>query len=257
MSSSSVIDWSKTVAAIWRARQQHLRAVTRIDGIELDQLLGIERQKKLIVENTERFIAGLPANNALLWGSRGTGKSSIIKALLNAYADKGLRVIQIDKDDLLDLPEIVDELFEQPYHFIVFCDDLSFEEGDATYKALKSILEGSIELPPDNVLIYATSNRRHLMPEYMSDNEGTKVVETELHFADVVEEKISLSDRFGLWLSFYSINQDQYIEIVDQLFGQVENRQAMHAQAKRFATGKGGRSGRTAQQFFKAYSGKF
>lgn len=251
------INWKKSVAAIWRARSQRLRPVTRLDSIALDDLLGIERQKSMLVENTERFLARQPANNALLWGSRGTGKSSIIKALLNKYADAGLRVVQIDKEDLLDLPEIVDELINEPYRFVVFCDDLSFDEGDATYKALKSILEGSIELPPENVLIYATSNRRHLMPEYMQDNVHSKVVETEIHFAEAIEEKISLSDRFGLWLSFYSINQDQYLEIVDQLFAGVSDRRALHAEAIRFATSKGGRSGRAAQQFFKAYSGKF
>jgi len=176
---------------------------------------------------------------------------------LNAFAVKGLRVIQIDKEDLLDLPEIVDSLIEQPYRFVVFCDDLSFDEGDATYKALKSILEGSIELPPENVLIYATSNRRHLMPEYIQDNVQSKVVGTEIHFAEAVEEKISLSDRFGLWLSFYAINQDQYLEIVDQLFGPVANKAALHTEAIRFATSKGGRSGRAAQQFYKAFSELF
>jgi len=253
----SSIDWSLTHAALWRARQGYLRPASRLDQITLGDLLGIERQKRLLIDNTERFLQGLPANNALLWGARGTGKSSIVKALLNAYVDQGLRVVQIDKEDLRDLPEIVDELIDQPYRFIVFCDDLSFDEGDATYKALKSILEGSIELPPENVLIYATSNRRHLMPEYMSDNEGSKVVGTEIHHAEAIEEKISLSDRFGLWLSFYAINQDQYLEIVDQLFGEVENRRALHAEAIRFATSKGGRSGRAAQQFYKSYSGKF
>lgn len=251
------INWKKSAAAIWRARGQRLRPVTRLDSVALHELLGIERQKSMLVENTERFLSGQPANNALLWGSRGTGKSSIIKALLNAYVDQGLRVIQIDKEDLLDLPEIVDELINEPYRFLVFCDDLSFDEGDVTYKALKSILEGSIELPPENVLIYATSNRRHLMPEYMHDNAQSKVVETEIHFAEAIEEKISLSDRFGLWLSFYAINQDQYLEIVDQLFGNVSGQRALHAEAIRFATSKGGRSGRAAQQFYKAFSGKF
>ena len=168
-----------------------------------------------------------------------------------------MRVVQIDKEDLRDLPEIVDELINEPYRFIVFCDDLSFDEGDGTYKALKSILEGSIELPPENVLIYATSNRRHLMPEYVGDNQQSHVVDTEIHHAEAIEEKISLSDRFGLWLSFYAINQEQYLEIVDQLFGSVSNQSAMHTEAIRFATSKGGRSGRAAQQFYKAYSGKF
>lgn len=250
------IDWSETLAAIWRSRRQTLRPVKRLDSIGLENLLGVERQKTLVVENTERFLRGEPANNTLLWGARGTGKSSLVKALLNTYAEQGLRVVQIDKEDLIDLPEIVDELREQPYHFIVFCDDLSFEDGDGTYKALKSILEGSIELPPENILIYATSNRRHLMPEYMSDNAGSKVVGTEIHHAEAIEEKVSLSDRFGLWLSFYAINQDQYLDIVDQLFSNVKDRQALHSEAIRFATSKGGRSGRAAQQFYKAFIGK-
>jgi hypothetical protein len=250
------IDWSETLAAIWRSRRQTLRPVKRLDSIGLENLLGVERQKTQVVENTERFIRGEPANNTLLWGARGTGKSSLVKALLNTYAEQGLRVVQIDKEDLIDLPEIVDELREQPYHFIVFCDDLSFEDGDGTYKALKSILEGSIELPPENILIYATSNRRHLMPEYMSDNTGSKVVGTEIHHAEAIEEKVSLSDRFGLWLSFYAINQDQYLDIVDQLFSNVKDRQALHSEAIRFATSKGGRSGRAAQQFYKAFVGK-
>jgi len=254
---TSAIDWQQIPAAIWRPRSAALRPVTRLDKVSLKDLLGIERQKKLIVENTERFLEGLPANNALLWGARGTGKSSIVKALLNQYFDQGLRVIQIDKEDLRDLTEIVDDLREQVQKFIVFCDDLSFDEGDGTYKALKSVLEGSIEVPPENVLIYATSNRRHLMPEYMSDNEQSKVVDTEIHHAEAIEEKVSLSDRFGLWLSFYAINQDQYFEIVDLLFGEVADQKALHAEAVRFALSKGGRSGRAAQQFFKSYSGKF
>ena len=250
------LDWSVTHAAIWRSRQQYLRPVMRLDAIRLDDLLGIERQKAMLVDNTERFLNGLPANNALLWGARGSGKSSVIKALLNEYASSGLRVVQVDKEDLRDLPEIVDALIEAPFRFVVFCDDLSFDEGDGTYKALKSILEGSIELPPENVLIYATSNRRHLMPEYMQDNLRSKVVDTEIHLAEAIEEKISLSDRFGLWLSFYAINQPQYLKIVDQLFGETKDVNALHAEAIRFATSKGGRSGRAAQQFYKAYSGK-
>ena len=251
------IDWNEVPAGIWRAKSGQLRAVTSLDSIKLDQLLGIERQKRLICENTEHFLEGKPANNALLWGARGTGKSSIIKALLNAYSSSGLRVIQIDKEDLRDLTEIVDSIRELPQKFIVFCDDLSFDEGDGTYKALKSVLEGSIELPPDNVLIYATSNRRHLMPEYMEDNEASKVVCTEIHHAEAIEEKISLSDRFGLWLSFYAIDQNQFLEMVDQYFPKAENRPALHAEAIRFALAKGGRSGRAAQQFYRAYSSKF
>jgi len=255
--SSSVIDWNKTPAAIWRVHAGALRAVTQLDPITLDDLLGIDRQKEAIVVNTQRFLDGMPANNALLWGARGTGKSSVIKALLNHFFDQGLRVIQVDKEDLRDLTEIVDGIRTLDQKFIVFCDDLSFDEGDGTYKALKSVLEGSIELPPENVLIYATSNRRHLMPEYMKDNETSKVVGTEIHHAEAIEEKISLSDRFGLWLSFYAINQDQYLEMVDQLFCDVQDRQTLHTHAIRFALSKGGRSGRAAQQFFKAYSGTF
>lgn len=254
---SGEIDWSRVPAAIWRAKSGRLRAVHRLDSIGLQDLLGVDRQKKLVCENTERFLQGLPANNALLWGARGTGKSSVIKALLNAYFDQGLRVIQIDKEDLIDLPEIVDDIRELPQKFIVFCDDLSFDEGDSTYKALKSVLEGSIELPPENVLIYATSNRRHLMPEYMEDNEQSHVVGTEIHHAEAIEEKISLSDRFGLWLSFYAITQDEYLAIVDQLFPQTKDRQPLHAEAVRFALSKGGRSGRAAQQFYRMYSQQF
>lgn len=254
---SEQIDWHKIPAAIWRASRAQLRPVTRLDPVDLDELLGIERQKQMICENTERFLSGKPANNTLLWGARGTGKSSIVKALLNRYFERGLRVIQIDKEDLRDLSDIVDSIRDLPQKFVVFCDDLSFDEGDGTYKALKSVLEGSIEVPPDNVLIYATSNRRHLMPEYMSDNEQSRVVDTEIHHAEAIEEKISLSDRFGLWLSFYAINQDQYLDIVDQLFQEVTDRRALHAEAIRFALAKGGRSGRSAQQFFKSHSGKF
>lgn len=251
------LDWNSVPAAIWRAKRAQLRAVLKLDPVTMDDLLGVERQKKLVCQNTERFLEGKPSNNTLLWGARGTGKSSIVKALLNTYFDQGLRVIQIDKEDLVDLPEIVDDIRDLPQKFIVFCDDLSFDEGDGTYKALKSVLEGSIETPPDNVLIYATSNRRHLMPEYMKDNERSHVVGTEIHHAEAIEEKISLSDRFGLWLSFYAINQDEYFAIVDALFGKVKDQQALHAEAVRFAISKGGRSGRAAQQFYRMYSGEF
>lgn len=253
----SGIDWQKVPAAVWRARSRTLRPVRELDPVSFDDLLGIERQKQQVIDNTERFLSGQPANNALLWGARGTGKSSVVKALLNAYRERGLRVIQIDKDDLIDMLEIVDEVREQPFYFIVFCDDLSFDEGDASYKALKSVLEGSIELPPSNVLIYATSNRRHLMPEYMQDNEHSHVVGTEIHHAEAIEEKISLSDRFGLWLSFYAINQDEYLAMVERLFGEVKDAKGLRAEAIRFALSKGGRSGRTAQQFYRMYAGKF
>ncbi|MCP5161520.1 MAG: ATP-binding protein [Hahellaceae bacterium] len=254
---SKSIDWDNVPAAIWRAQRGELRPVLHTDPIRFGQLLGIDRQIAAVCKNTQRFLAHQPANNVLLWGSRGTGKSSIIKALLNEYFLQGLRVIEVDKNDLIDLPEIVDKIRDHAHRFIVYCDDLSFDEGERTYKTLKSVLEGSIELPPENILIYATSNRRHLLPEYLKDNESSKVVDTEIHHAEVIEEKISLSDRFGLWLSFYPINQEAYLAMVDQLFPQVSDRVALHAEAVRFALAKGGRSGRTAQQFFKAWSGDF
>jgi predicted AAA+ superfamily ATPase len=252
-----MIDWTDTLAAVWRPQKGTLKAIRHLDSITLGDLLGIDRQKALVLENTERFLRREPANNVLLWGARGTGKSSLIKALLNHCGKDGLRVIQIDKDDLLHLLDIVDDIRERSERFIVFCDDLSFEDGERSYKALKSVLEGSIEAPPENVLIYATSNRRHLVPESMRDNVNSKVHETEIHYQDGIEERISLSDRFGLWLSFYPINQEQYLAMVDRLFGDVSDPAALHGAAIRFATAKGGRSGRTARQFFHHASGKF
>lgn len=250
------INWQDTHAALWRSRKEYLRAVKNIDPVNIDDLLGIDEQKAQLLENTERFVAGKPANNALLWGSRGTGKSSLIKAIFNQFCDQGLRLIEIEKNDLIVLPEIVDEIRETEHRFIVYCDDLSFEAGENNYKALKSVLEGSIELPPNNVLIYATSNRRHLMPETMEENRSSGLVEGELHYADAIEEKISLSDRFGLWLSFYPISQPQYLAIVDHYFADYQgDREELHRAALRFCQSKGGgRSGRTAKQFFNAYS---
>ncbi|MDG9670777.1 ATP-binding protein [Hahella sp. CR1] len=249
------IDWNVTPAAIWRQFKGNLRAVREIDPVRFDELLNVDRQKAALRRNTERFLAGKPANNALLWGSRGTGKSSLIKAMLNEYFPQGLRVIEVDKDDLIYLPEIVDEVRDLPQRFIIFCDDLSFEAGEKTYKVLKSVLEGSIELPPKNVLIYATSNRRHLMPEYMSENLETKLVNNEIHQGDSVEEKVSLSDRFGLWLSFYPFNQDSYLDIIDHYFHDYTgDREALHRLAIQFATSRGGRSGRVAFQFYKQHS---
>jgi predicted AAA+ superfamily ATPase len=248
------IDWATTAAAIWRPKQASLRAVKRIDTIGFDDLLGIDRQKAEFKENLELFLSGTSANNILLWGSRGTGKSSLVKAALNHYLDKGLRVVEIDKDDLADLPEIVDDLRELSQRFLIFCDDLSFDEGETAYKHLKSILEGSIELPPENVLVCATSNRRHLISEQRTDNEGIEIVEGELHYGDRVEEKLSLSDRFGLWLSFYPNSQTQYLAIIDELFktsicAGATNREQLHMAAKRFAMTRASRSGRTAKQF--------
>jgi predicted AAA+ superfamily ATPase len=254
--SPHTIDWNSTHAALWRHHRQALRAVRLLDPIALEQLVGIERQKLALVRNTERFLNRQPANNTLLWGARGTGKSSLIKALLNSYASHGLRLVEVDKDDLVYLPEIVDEIFNLPQRFIVFCDDLSFEAGEHGYKALKSVLEGSIELPPDNVRVYATSNRRHLMPETMQDNLASGLVEGELHYADAVEEKISLSDRFGLWLSFYPASQEEYLAMIDSYFpAYAGEREELHRAALQFAQSKGGsRSGRTAKQFFNAWA---
>ena len=200
------IDWSAAVAFRWRKRQGrgYLQAVPAISEIKLDDLQNIDRQKALIEQNTRQFVHKLPANNVLLTGARGTGKSSLIKACLNAYAKDGLRLIEVDKDDLHDLGDIVELIAQRPERFVVFCDDLSFEDGESGYKALKVALDGSVAAQSDNVLIYATSNRRHLLPEYMSDNETYKhTSDGEIHPGELVEEKISLSERFGLWVSFY------------------------------------------------------
>lgn len=249
------IDWDKHHAAIWRARKEYLRPVQHIDPIALDALLGIDEQKQQLLHNTARFMQNMPANNALLWGARGTGKSSLIKAIFNHFRGQGLRLVEVEKADLVFLPEIVDEIRDTKHRFILFCDDLSFEANETHYKALKSVVEGSIELPPANILIYASSNRRHLVPESMQDNRNSGLVEGELHYADAIEEKISLSDRFGLWLSFYPPNQAQYLTMVDHYFKDFSgDRNELHHAAKQYSQSKGGaRSGRTAKQFFNSY----
>ncbi len=245
------IDWNTTYAAIWRQRKEVLRPVRCLDPIQLSQLIGIDKQKQELVRNTRRFLAGQPANNALLWGARGTGKSSLIKAVFNAYAAENLRIIEVDKDDLIYLPDIVDSVRELPQKFLIFCDDLSFDLHEKTFKHLKSVLEGSIEIAPDNILIYATSNRRHLLPEKMVDNIGTKVVNNEIHYTDAVEEQISLSDRFGLWLSFYTGSMETYLAIVDSFFvDYAGNREDLHEAARLFAASRATKSGRTARQFY-------
>ncbi|MDY6815899.1 MAG: ATP-binding protein [Pseudomonadota bacterium] len=253
--STTQFDWQHTPAAVWRRHRSGLRAIRRLDPISWSDLKGIDRQKQALARNTERFLAGEPSNNALLWGSRGTGKSSLIKALLNRYRDQGLRMIEVDKDDLVNLPEIVDDICDLPFRFVIFCDDLSFDVGESGYKALKSVLEGSLELPPENVRVYATSNRRHLMPEFMSDNVKSEVRDGELHPAEAIEEQVSLADRFGLQLSFYPFAKDVYLQAIDALFPEVQDREALHLEAIRFATGKGVRNGRTAQQFFRQVAG--
>lgn len=252
------MDWEKYRAAIWRPKTATLKPVRRMDPVSADLLVGIDTQKQALFDNTRRFLQGKPANHALLWGSRGTGKSSLIKALLNTFADDGLRCVEVNFHDLDDIPEIIDLLDSEDtreYRFILFCDDLAFERGDARYKALKSILEGSLELPPENVLLYATSNRRHLLPEDMAVNRDTRIVEGELHHGDQVEETLSLADRFGLWLSFYPADWDAYLRMVDQLFTDyVGDRAELHTAAKQFAMLRASHSGRTAQQFYKGFT---
>lgn len=251
-----MIDWKITPAAIYRARKDLLKPVFDIDPITLDDLVAIERQKNILLENTSKFVAGKEGLNALLWGSRGTGKSSLIKALLNEFFNQKLRVIEVNKNDLHVLSDICDEIRDLEYKFIIFCDDLSFEVGDDSYKSLKTIMEGSIELPPKNILVYATSNRRHLLPEYISDN---TIKNGEIHNFDAIEERISLADRFGIRLSFYPSTQDEYLKIVDSYFPNIkqEELEQMHAEAKRFAQERASRSGRVAKQFFMQHKDKY
>jgi len=259
-------NWDAGTAFRWRKQggkdsRGRLQSVAHIAPIGLSDLHNIEPQKQQIEQNTRQFVQGKPANNVLLTGARGTGKSSLIKACLNTYADQGLRLIEVDKDDLSDLPDIVDLVAGRPERFIIFCDDLSFEEGEGGYKALKVALDGSIAAQSDNVLIYATSNRRHLMPERMSDN--ATYVHTEdgdLHPGETVEEKISLSERFGLWVSFYPFKQDDYLDIVAHWlrhFGcDAQQIETARADALRWALQRGSRSGRVAWQFAKDHAGK-
>jgi predicted AAA+ superfamily ATPase len=253
------IDWASCHAANWRRSTFNgtLEPVASVEAIHLDDLLGIEPQKRVLEENTRQFLAGLPANNALLWGTRGTGKSSVVRALLHAYADRGLRIIQVDKDDLVSLPAIGDAVKAQPYRFVVFSDDLSFESGDPSYKVLKSALDGAVYALPENVLIYVTSNRRHLVPEYDSDNRGAMMVEGEVHHGEAVEEKMSLSGRFGLWVAFHPFSQDLYVDVVRRWVGKLAERagapvawtREAEAAAILWSQKKGDRSGRIAWQF--------
>jgi uncharacterized protein len=253
------VDWSTSHAANWRRHSfaGFLEPIESIEGTRLDDLLGIDKQKKLVEDNTRQFLAGYPANNILLWGTRGTGKSSLVRALLHGYAPRGLRVVQVDKNDLIHLPDIVDEIKNLPYKFIIFSDDLSFDIGESSYKMLKSALDGSVYAPPENVLIYVTSNRRHLLPEYESDNRGAMLVEGEIHHGESVEEKISLSGRFGLWVGFHPFSQDQYLDVVRQWAEKLAVKSGLLLQwdkeaadaAILWAQKKGDRSGRIAYQF--------
>jgi uncharacterized protein len=254
-------DFTAAQAFRWRKRgtDGYLQAVRSVHAIRLDDLQGIAEQKERLLANTRQFLAGRPANNALLTGARGSGKSSIVKALFNEFANQGLRLIEVDKSDLIDLPDIVDLVEGRPERFILFCDDLSFDAGDASYKALKVVLDGSLAAPPDNVLIYATSNRRHLMPEFFSENLETHRVGDEIHPGESTEEKISLSERFGLWLSFYPFDQEHYLEIAAHWLREFGLDEAAIRDAQRdalnWALGRGSRSGRVAWQFAKDYAG--
>ncbi len=257
-------DWSASVAYRYRKRSSGhgvLEPVRHVGAMRLSDLKEIEPQKEKIQRNTEHFVNGQPANNVLLTGARGTGKSSLIKACLNEYAPLGLRLIEVDKSDLTDLPDIVDVVSERNEKFIVYCDDLSFEDGEPGYKALKSILDGSVAATTANVLIYATSNRRHLLPEYMQENLSyTHTADGEVHPGEVVEEKISLSERFGLWVSFYPFTQDEYLTIVAQWLSSFAVPspaiEAARADALIWALERGSRSGRVAYQFARDYAGR-
>jgi predicted AAA+ superfamily ATPase len=253
-------DWSASTAFRYRRRGSAaaLEPVRHVSPIRLEQLREVEPQKERLVRNTEQFVSGRGANNVLLTGARGTGKSSLIKACLNAFSPRGLRLIEVDKADLVDLPDLVELVAERPERFIVYCDDLSFEAGESGYKALKSILDGSVAQSSDNVLVYATSNRRHLLPETMRENLSYQHTEDgEVHPGEVVEEKISLSERFGLWISFYPFSQEEYLAIVNEwlrhLGLQEQQVAAARPEALVWALERGSRSGRVAQQFARDY----
>ncbi len=262
-------DWTVTA---WRYKSIHaynvrsatgyLQAVAHPHHIRLNDICNVEPQKSEIVRNTQQFVSGFPANNVLLTGARGTGKSSLIKALLTEFADAGLRLVEVDKKDLVALPDIVALLSARPERFIVYCDDLSFEASEPSYKALKVVLDGSISIASDNVLVYATSNRRHLMPEVFAENLETKYVGDEIRPGDTTEEKVSLSERFGLWLSFYPFDQEEYLNVAQQwlkYYGVIELNELtdeMRQAALMFSITRGARSGRVAYQFARDYAGR-
>ena len=256
------VDWRAGIAFRWRKSggRGFLQPVAHPHYIRLSDLLGINRQKDMIEANTRQFVEGRTANNVLLTGARGTGKSSLIKAVLNRFAKQGLRLIEVDKHDLVDLADIVDLVSPRPERFIIYCDDLSFEASEPGYKALKVVLDGSIAATSDNLLVYATSNRRHLMPEFMQENLEYKNVGEEIHPGETSEEKVSLSDRFGLWLSFYPFDQDAYLEIVShwlrELGAAERDLKDAHRAALQWSLSRGSRSGRVAWQFARDWAGR-
>ncbi len=251
-------DWKRARAARWLPETRELRPIAHPHRIFAGQLLGIEKQKRKIDANTRQFVLGLPANNVLLTGSRGTGKSSLVKAMLAKYGAKGLRLIEVDKSGLGQLPEIYDRVATEPFRFILFCDDLSFAADEPGYPALKAALDGSLAAASDNVLIYATSNRRHLMPEFFAENEQTRHVGEEVHPAEAIEEKVSLSDRFGLWVSFHPMDQEAYLAIARHWAATLgaPPAEGFERQALQWALARGSRSGRTAWQFARDWAGR-
>ena len=260
---SRPVDWSASIAFRWRrtSRGRFIQPIANVHRIRLSDLHGVDNQKALIEQNTRQFVEGRTANNALLTGARGTGKSSLVKAVLDKFHSSGLRLIEVEKHDLIDLPEIVDQIAQRRERFILFCDDLSFEPSEAAgYKALKSALDGSVAATSENLLIYATSNRRHLMPEYMQENLETKHLGEEIHPGETVEEKISLSERFGLWVSFYPFDQDEFLEIVGHWLRELGCRdgeiEKARQEALQWALQRGSRSGRVAWQFARDYAGR-
>ena len=260
------LDWNSVVAARWQreGRSGYLQPLRVSLDLSLSDLVGVDRQREQLAANTRQFVAGLPANHALLWGARGTGKSSLVRALLAAHAATGLRLIEIERDHLADLPKVVETLVGLPQRFVLFCDDLSFESGEGDYRVLKSVLDGSLERAPDNVLLYATSNRRHLLPEKESDNLDSRMVDGELHPSEAIEDKIALSDRFGLWISFYPFTQDHFLAVVRHWVGvlasqvglQWEWSHELEILAVRWASGRGNRNGRCAYQFARSWVGQ-
>lgn len=260
------LDWQTVIAARWQreGRTGYLQPLRVSLDLRLDDLVGVDTQREQLSRNTQQFVAGLPANHALLWGARGTGKSSLVRALLAAHADAGLRLIEIERDHLADLPRVVEALAGLPQRFVLFCDDLSFESGEGDYRVLKSVLDGSLERAPDNVLLYATSNRRHLVPEKESDNDNWQRVEGELHPSEAVEDKIALSDRFGLWISFYPFTQDHFLAVVRHWITSLAEpaglrwswSHELEILAIRWALGRGNRNGRCAYQFARSWVGQ-